>query len=60
MTDTFLFLKDALMEHFLEMVCAMMNQIMLNVTLMEGIAVEVVSSQTIVQNAFVILRQHQP
>ena len=48
------------MEHFLEMVCAMMNQIMLNVTLMEGTAVEVVSSQTIVLNAFVILRQHQP
>ena len=56
LTDTFLFLKNALMEHYLEIPYAMMNQTMLNAILMEGIAVETVSTLTIAQNVIVMMK----
>ena len=54
-----IFLKIVQMEHFLAMLFAMMKQTMLNATLMEGIAVEIVSTQNIVHNVFVIMKQNQ-
>ena len=47
------------MEHFLAMAYAMMKQIMLNATLMVEIVVELVSTQSIVHNVFVIVKQNQ-
>ena len=41
------------------MLYAMMKQTMLNATLMEGIAVEIVSTQNIVHNVFVMQKVHQ-
>ena len=58
-SNSFLFLKIVLMEHFLAMVYAMMKQTMLNATLMAEIVVEPVSTQSIVHNVFVIMKQNQ-
>ena len=55
----FIFLKIVQMEHFLAMVYAMMKQTMLNASLMEEIVVELVSTQSIVHNVFVMMKQNQ-
>ena len=59
MKYSFLFLKIVIMEHLLEMAYAMMKQTMLSATLMEEIVVELVSTQSIVHNVFVMMKQHQ-